>query len=194
MRAAPLRAPPPGRRGGGPAFSGPRSHARSAHAQAATAAADPMASERLPSRPACLLVASAAAEGEARAAGVPWARRGAPGAGGRPPGAVQPHFERLVWGTAGGRPWSAGLGRWARLSVRGDGNLGWRLQAPRQRVPLGAWRRWAFLRPVPRAAAARDRRGQRVVRASGCSEEAGGPWQAWGSDSRGLGSTQEEAG
>ncbi|XP_066894028.1 glutamine amidotransferase-like class 1 domain-containing protein 1 isoform X4 [Kogia breviceps] len=37
--------------------------ARSAHAQAAQAVAGPMASERLPSRPACLLVASGAAEG-----------------------------------------------------------------------------------------------------------------------------------
>lgn len=43
-----------------------------------------MASERLPSRPACLLVASGAAEGETRAEGAQRGGRGkGPGAGGR---------------------------------------------------------------------------------------------------------------
>lgn len=64
---------------------------RAAHAQAAPAAAEPMASERLPSRPACLLVASGAAEGESRASGA------GPGAARRErfrPGAVSGSFRR----------------------------------------------------------------------------------------------------
>lgn len=44
-----------------------RRQAGFAHAQSAPTAVEPMASERLPNRPACLLVASGAAEGEARA-------------------------------------------------------------------------------------------------------------------------------
>ena len=56
---------------------------RSAHAQAAQAVSGPMASERLPNRPACLLVASGAAEGETR-------EGGAGGAGGRLPRVLPP--------------------------------------------------------------------------------------------------------
>lgn len=200
-RAAPPRVPPPGRRGPGPAVSGPRPHARSAHAQAATAAAEPMASERLPSRPACLLVASGAAEGEARAAGVPWApggraggganarlRPAAPGAGGPPTRSSSATLSALCGVQRGGDPGLQGWGAGARLPVRGDGSPGWRPAGAAVDGPPGGVQKAGLPAPWPRAAAVSDRRGQGVERGSGCSEEVGGLWQAWGSDSPGLGS------
>ena len=70
---------------------GPRAHTHVhfTHAQAAPAPAEPMASERLQSRPACLLVASGAAEGEAREGG-----RAPSGAGGEAGGSPAVERER----------------------------------------------------------------------------------------------------
>lgn len=129
-----------------------------------------MASERFPSRPACLLVASGAAEGEARAEGDGGGGRG------RRPDARPAHSERchhgwsLVWGPAGRRPWSA-----ARVSVRRDGILGWR---PASALRMSTWgRRRAAPRQGPPPAGtggAGCGEGQWVFSGGGGSRRPGG--------------------